>query len=148
MNYKELVKLFLEIEGLIQTGRLDDASDKLNIAGEAVLKYESSLDKLRDKIDDKLNELAIMRQQRQTISLSAGMSQRRLFRTLGAYKRKMDKLLEVRKLLFKRLKIIEDEIELFKQGFGGYESDNDTDGEYDPKLPPLSPRLREYLAKT
>ena len=148
MKYKELVRLFLEIEGLIQSGRLDDASDKLNIAGEEILIAESSLDELRDKIHDKLNELGIMRQERQTISSSAGMSQQRLIHTLGAYKRKMDKLLEERKLLFKRLKTIEDEIELFKQGFGGYESDNDTDGEYDPKLPPLSPRMREYLAKT
>lgn len=145
MNYKELIALFQEIQSLIDEGSLDEASDKLNVAGEAVLKAEMSLDRVRDEIDDKLNELAILRQQRQTISSSAGTSQRRLNRTLNAYRKKMDKLLIERKLLFKRLKTVEAEIELFKQGFDADESDNDTDGEYDPKPPPLSPRMRNTI---
>jgi chromosome segregation ATPase len=148
MNYRQLIDLFNKIEGLINEGKLDEASDELNVAGEAVLKAEQSLDKVRDKIDDKQNELAIMRQKRQTISSSAWMSQRRLNRTLSAYRDKMDKLLVERKLLFKRLKTIEAEIELFKQGLGGDESDNDTDGEYDPKPPVLSNRMRDMIERS
>lgn len=153
MKYKELVALFAEIEKHIDVGETEIASEKLNTAGEEVIKAEASLDRIRDQLWTKQTELAQLRQEiaQKFAQTSASVSPDMLKRSLARYRHRIATLMDDRKALMRKIRLVEHQTKLVKDGWvmGDSDDDGDTDDEVaDPMMTPLSPMMKNMVKRS